>query len=116
MPFLLTLPFIQCHQTRGLAALGGVWKLVWSSFWVSDTKGSRQRRVSSLQNFIEPSFMFPKSKVTEAQNEESLDFDAYPCLTFAEIAALAGFESAFYFSRIFKKKTEQAPSEYRRKT
>lgn len=36
-------------------------------------------------------------------------------LTIAEIAARAGFESEFYFSRLFKKKTGQTPSEYRRK-
>ena len=24
MPSLVTLPFIQCHQTRGLASLGGL--------------------------------------------------------------------------------------------
>src|SRR6187431_2342065 len=26
IPSLVTLPFIQCHQTRGFASLGGVWK------------------------------------------------------------------------------------------
>lgn len=36
-------------------------------------------------------------------------------LTIAEIAAKAGFESEFYFSRLFKKKTGQTPSEYRKK-
>ena len=36
-------------------------------------------------------------------------------LTIAEIAAKSGFESEFYFSRIFKKKTEQSPSEWRKK-
>lgn len=35
-------------------------------------------------------------------------------LTISEIATRAGFESEFYFSRIFKKKTGYAPSEYRR--
>lgn len=35
-------------------------------------------------------------------------------LTVAEIATKAGFESEFYFSRIFKKKMGAAPSEYRR--
>ena len=36
-------------------------------------------------------------------------------LTIAEIAARAGFESEFYFSRIFKKKVGYTPSEYRKK-
>jgi AraC-like DNA-binding protein len=36
-------------------------------------------------------------------------------LTIAEIANTAGFESEFYFSRVFKKKTGLAPSEYRKK-
>lgn len=36
-------------------------------------------------------------------------------LTIAEIAARAGFESEFYFSRIFKKKMGYTPSEYRKK-
>jgi AraC-like DNA-binding protein len=35
-------------------------------------------------------------------------------MTVAEIATRAGFESEFYFSRIFKKKTGQTPSEYRK--
>ena len=35
-------------------------------------------------------------------------------LTIAEIAVKTGFESEFYFSRIFKKKTGQAPSEWRK--
>jgi AraC-like DNA-binding protein len=36
-------------------------------------------------------------------------------LTIAEITAKAGFESEFYFSRIFKKKMGCTPSEYRKK-
>lgn len=36
-------------------------------------------------------------------------------LTIAEITAKAGFESEFYFSRIFKKKMGATPSEYRKK-
>ncbi len=36
-------------------------------------------------------------------------------LTISEISAKAGFESEFYFSRIFKKKMGQTPSEYRKK-
>ncbi|HMQ47874.1 MAG TPA: AraC family transcriptional regulator [Saprospiraceae bacterium] len=36
-------------------------------------------------------------------------------LTVAEIATKSGFESEFYFSRIFKKKMGQAPSSYRGK-
>jgi transcriptional regulator GlxA family with amidase domain len=36
-------------------------------------------------------------------------------LTIAEVTAKAGFESEFYFSRIFKKKTEYTPSVYRKK-
>lgn len=36
-------------------------------------------------------------------------------LTIAEIATKAGFESEFYFSRIFKKKTGYSPGEYRKR-
>lgn len=36
-------------------------------------------------------------------------------LTIAEIADKAGFESEFYFSRIFKKKMGQTPSAFRKK-
>src|ERR1035438_4229225 len=31
MPSLVMLPFIQCHQTRGLALSGGFWKPCWSA-------------------------------------------------------------------------------------
>jgi AraC-like DNA-binding protein len=34
-------------------------------------------------------------------------------MTIAEVADKAGFESEFYFSRIFKKKMGVAPGEYR---
>ncbi|MBL7781182.1 MAG: AraC family transcriptional regulator, partial [Saprospiraceae bacterium] len=36
-------------------------------------------------------------------------------LTIGEIATRAGFESEFYFSRIFKKKTGFSPGEYRKR-
>ena len=35
-------------------------------------------------------------------------------MTFAEIAAQAGFENVFYFSKIFKKITGMSPGTYRK--
>jgi AraC-like DNA-binding protein len=62
--------------------------------------------------------MRDKTRLRQEQVIEAVRFRLHlreTALTIAEIAARAGFESEFYFSRLFKKKTGQTPSEYRRK-
>lgn len=79
--------------------------------------------VSDILN-ISPSYfsvMFKKSfgvgfldYLTELRIQAAKTLLADPLRSSAEVASLVGYESASYFTRMFKKKTGQTPTEYRR--
>ncbi len=52
--------------------------------------------------------------LTELRIQAAKELLADPLRSTAEIASLVGYESASYFTRIFKKKTGQTPTDYRR--
>lgn len=51
--------------------------------------------------------------LTELRVQAAKDLLADPLRSTAEVASLVGYESASYFTRAFKKKTGQTPTEYR---
>ena len=63
--------------------------------------------------FREYSEMSPLRHIVQARIEKAKDLLSDPELTIAQVAARSGFESAYYFSRFFKKATGRPPSRYR---
>ena len=52
--------------------------------------------------------------LTELRINAAKDLLKDPFLTMSEVASMVGYESANYFTRVFKKNTGITPTEYRR--
>ncbi len=63
--------------------------------------------------FLEYSSLSPLRHIILARIEKAKTLLSFPNTTINQIAAESGFESAYYFSRIFKKTTGYSPSQFR---
>jgi len=63
--------------------------------------------------FREHSEMSPRQHIIRARVERAKDLLTNADLSIKEVAAQSGFESPYYFSRLFKKATGASPSQYR---